>query len=284
VGKTPGTGTYFFVIKAPSYFSDWSAMAAAGFEPPFRIPDDGLLTSLQFNTWTETLELYLRQQDPRFAAFLPPHGAYSSWEALEAGRSPEERMLRPAGGDTAEDLPLRRAELQAFLRHVADAAGTRHFSLVTRQSTSLRWIYAELRARCCQRPQQQPAAGVRLLGVVGLQYEPSSGGVGSLYAKYRDIVAASLEEEERGMGPTLEDLILVNVLGLVDSRLPAHVSDVYRQRMATDNRRLSHYRQDFKNLFISNSVPDPHGSAFNWSDSDLGGLKRAKMKREKKRS
>jgi hypothetical protein len=207
-------------------------MAAMNMEPPPRLREDGL-TLLQFNTWTEALELYLAQ-DPRTAAFLS-HNPYSSWEPMAAH---PEQILRPAGADTAEDLPLRRSELQTVLHLVAEAVDARHYAMVTRHSTSLQWIYDQLRDSYHLQP-----PGVTLLSVVGLRYEPSSSSVASLFSQYRDIVVDSLESKEEMMGPCLEDLILLNVLSLVDSRLPAHVSNVYRHGMSKDNRRLSDYRQ-----------------------------------------
>ena len=51
--------------------------------------------------------------------------------------------------------------------------------------------------------------------------------------------------EDEVMGPALEDLVLVNVLGLVDSGLPGHVREAYRHSIDRDSRRLSDYRQQF---------------------------------------
>jgi len=72
----------------------------------------------------------------------------------------------------------------------------------------------------------------------------------NFYHRYRDHVRACLgkkgerladgevlSEDER-LGPAGEDLVLLNVLGLIDSRLPAHVRDVYSHRLKNSSRLL----------------------------------------------
>ena len=115
-------------------------------------------------------------QDPRFTAFFA-NGPYSRWEALDVN---PERILHPAGSDTAKDLPQRRRELRTLLSLVAKCVDTHHFNLVTRSSTSLQSIYERLREYF--HLQQH---GLTLLNVIGLRYQPTTTSVGNFYHTYR---------------------------------------------------------------------------------------------------
>ena len=149
-------------------------------EPPARLPEQGI-TEVQFNIWVEQLEVFL-EQEPPYTAFLAI-GPYSSWESHEDN---PDRITRPAAPDTAKDLPTRRRELAALLSLVAKSVDERHIGLVTKQSTSLKYIYDRLRE---DYRIQQP--GIALLSVIGLRYQPTSSAA-SFYHKVRDIVAAGL--------------------------------------------------------------------------------------------
>ncbi len=76
--------------------------------------------------------------------------------------------------------------------------------------------------------------GILVFNLFSLKYQPESSSTTGFYNQYRDLVIASLKkkgdivggennimlEEDEQLSPTFEELILANVLGLIDSRLP----------------------------------------------------------------
>jgi hypothetical protein len=81
---------------------------------------------------------------------------------------------------------------------------------------------------------------MHLTDLLDLQYHPEFSAV-DFYAEFRNCVLASLKkkgdiikwqnnkvlDEDEQLSPTFEELILINVLSLIDNRLPGHVRDQY---------------------------------------------------------
>ena len=88
-----------------------------------------------------------------------------------------------------------------------------------------------------------------------LQYQPETK-AGTFYEQYRNLVVGSLKKkgytitwqnnmilaEDEKLSPTFEELILDNVLGLIDTRLPRHVRCHYFELMEEEDSLM-----DFKN-------------------------------------
>ncbi len=80
--------------------------------------------------------------------------------------------------------------------------------------------------------------------LLALKYQQHANG-DKFYNQYRNLVIANLKKngdiimwqnnkvltEDEQLSPTFEDMILVNVLGLIDTRLPEHILDHYDHSM-----------------------------------------------------
>ena len=93
-----------------------------------------------------------------------------------------------------------------------------------------------------------------------LQYQPNTKAA-TFYEQYRNLVIGSLKKkgytvtwqnnmilaEDEKLSPTFEELILDNVLGLIDTRLPRHVRSHYIGLMEVSNSLM-----DYKNDILNN--------------------------------
>jgi hypothetical protein len=93
-----------------------------------------------------------------------------------------------------------------------------------------------------------------------LQYQPKTKAA-TFYEQYRNLVIGSLKKkgytvtwqnnmilaEDEKLSPTFEELILDNVLGLIDTRLPRHVRSHYIGLMEVSNSLM-----DYKNDILDN--------------------------------
>ena len=219
-------------------------MAPIKIYPPTKLPEKGV-TDLLFNIWVEELEVYLSQDD-RFTPFMRG-GHYNAWEAYDANA---DRINAPIGEDAVVDLPNRRAQLRTFLSIVAKACDINHYNVVTRHSTSLQWIYDKLRE-----DYDIQQKGIHFFNLLDLSYKPGSSVMG-FYNEYRNLLIANLKKRsdeirwqnerlarDEKLSPTFEDLILVNVLALIDARLPLHVRDHYHHHIGRD-KTLMDYKSD----------------------------------------
>jgi len=220
-------------------------MPAIKIYPPNQLPEKGV-TNLLFDVWTQELEVYI-QQDERLAVFLP-RGTYSTW--LPRDQNPD-RLAEARGGDNAAQLAVRRRELGAFLSVVAKACNIQHYNMVTRNSTSLEWIYTKLRE-----DYDIQQKGIHFFNLLDIKYEPSEPAA-AFYNRYRNLIMANLGkqgdairwlnveelEEDEKLSPTMEDLILLNVLTLIDPRMPAHIKDHYHHLIGK-SKRLMDFKAD----------------------------------------
>jgi len=215
--------------------------------PPKKLPKYGVTDHL-FTVWKEELEIYLAQ-DSRMAAFMKD-GAYAKWEAYVEN---PKRILKPAGTDKKTQLPLRRSELCTFLIIVAKAGAVHHCDSIMHHSKSLQWIYSELQNNFKNTGNENENTFLKLLE---LQYQPGTSTI-DFYNHYRNLVIANLRkkgdiiewqnsrlmEVDEELSPTFEDLILVNVLGVIDKRLPILVRNNY-YHLTGRTKRIMDYRTD----------------------------------------
>ena len=95
--------------------------------------------------------------------------------------------------------------------------------------TSLIWIYTKLRED--YNIQQK---GIHFFNLLDLQFKQGDNVVG-FYNQYRNLIIANLKkrgnrihwqeanlDQDEKLTPTFEDTILLDVLGVIDPRLPAH--------------------------------------------------------------
>jgi len=220
-------------------------MPAIKIYPPEKLPEKGV-SDLLFDVWSQELQVYI-QQDERLAVFLP-RGAYNTWVALDEN---PDRITEVLGGDAAAQLPIRRRELGAFLSVVAKACDIQHYNVITRHSTSLEWIFKKLRED--YNIQQK---GIHFFNLLDLKYQDGEPATG-FYNKYRNLVQANLGktgdtiawqnqavlDTDEKMSPTFEDMILANVLGIIDPRLPAHIKTHYHHLIGK-TKRLMDFKAD----------------------------------------
>ena len=219
-------------------------MAPIKIYPPTKLPEKGV-TDLLFNIWMEEIEVYLSQDD-RFTPFMRG-GTYSAWEAYDVNA---DRITAPLAEDNLAALPTRRAQLRTFLSIVAKACDVNHYNVVTRHSTSLQWIYDKLRE-----DYDIQQKGIHFFNLLDLHYKPGASVMG-FYNEYRNLIIANLKKRgdeirwqndtlarDEKLSPTFEDLILVNVLTLIDARLPVHVREHYHHHIGRD-RTLMDFKSD----------------------------------------
>ena len=228
--------------------------------PPTPLPDRNV-NETQFNIWTEEIEVYLSQEKD-FAIFLP--GAlYENWESLEANNrritalKENDRIIagnnvtaRQAEEQNIERLAKRQRDLRTVLSIIGKCVSQGHYNSVIRHSTSLQWIYGTLR---CDYDIQKKR--IHFFNILDLKYDAQTMTPVSFYNQYRTLISNNLAKsgdtikyrdnleltEDEKMTPMLEDIVLMNVLNLIDSRLPAFIRSHYNHKMKTEEKLM-----DFK--------------------------------------
>jgi hypothetical protein len=253
-------------------------MAPIKVYPPDKLPERGV-TDLQFSVWSQELEIYIKQ-DARLSVFLPGK-PYATWEAYEVN---PDRIAEPAGNDEEAHLAVRQTELLTFLSLVAKACDINHYNVIMRHSTSLEWIYTRLRE-----DYDIQQKGIHFFSIFDLRFQPGTSAV-AFYNQYRNQVTANLKkqgdtiiwqnntilEADERCSPTFEDMILANVLGLIDPRLPGHVRDHYHHLIGK-TKSLMDYRTDILvkvPTFITEIEGKPQNSSLHCQvDEHLGAMR-----------
>ena len=269
-------------------------MPAIKIFPPKQLPDKGL-SEHSFEAWTSELEVFLALGvDNDMARFLQD-GSYSTWQSeetlhgrIQALNATDEITINrePNEQDKVTKrealLNKKRRELKTFLNQVAKVVSANHYNFVMRQATSLEWVYREIR-----KDYNIQQKGVYFFNLLDLKYDGESMTPSGFYQMYRQLVMAytakrddvikwsgeTMPSDEK-LSPTLEDMILLIVLGLIDPRLPGYVKSHYALKM--ENSRLMDFKTDiFTNIhkfidqidtmeqFGAFKVQSPNLSAFN---------------------
>ena len=227
--------------------------------PPTQLPDREV-SETQFKIWLEELEVYLSQEE-KFQVFLEG-GDYALWESQEENTN---RITELKGGDLTRPnrsgpsdtakLKERIRDLRTVLSIVGKCVSQGHYEAVMRHSTSMESIFKNLR---CDYDIQQK--GIHLLNILDVKYEPSKQTPIAFYNQYRTLIANNLAKKsdiikyknetmkhDEKMSPMVEDLVLLNVIKLIDPRLPKHVKQHYTHKMSS-----AHRLMDFKNDIMNN--------------------------------
>jgi hypothetical protein len=213
---------------------------------PERLPIEGV-TDIDLNTWKNELKNYLSQDD-NFDIF-DEEGRYATWEAAENNKH---RINVAAEPDTQNDLTKRRKQLTNFITIIAGCCYKDHYMSIIEQSTSLDWIWNELKSIY-----QIVHVGKDFLNIVDIKFDPSSMSATSVYHAYRSKILENLKPRgttikwknnqtltsAESLTPTFEDHILLSVLQLIDPRLPMKVRETYGPRM-DDIKFLMDFKQD----------------------------------------
>jgi hypothetical protein len=246
--------------------------------PPNQLPEKGVSNQL-FDVWCHELEVYVGQ-DERMAVFLPG-GTYHTWEPYDTNQN---RIRAVAGTDAAAQLPVRRRELSTFLSIVGKACNLQHYNVIIRHSTSVDWIYNKLRE-----DYDIQQKGIHFFNLFELSYQQGEPAVG-FYNKYRNLVTANLGKtgdviawqqnaelaRDEQLSPTFEDMILANVLGLIDPRLPNHIKQHYHHLIG-HAKRLMDFKTDILvkiPTFLAEIESKPHnGTIHSQPEEHLGAMR-----------
>ena len=120
----------------------------------------------------------------------------------------------------------------------------------------MEWVYQKLREEY-----DIQTKGIHFLNIIDLQYNPETKTPAGLYNEYRTVILNNVGrtgetiqwngnnelDADEVVGPLFEDVILMNVLNLIDPRLPKFVRKHYQLKMG--DRRLMDIKSDiFTNL------------------------------------
>ena len=156
----------------------------------------------------------------------------------------------------AELLSKRRRELRTFISQIAKAASKNMYASIVRHSTLLEWVYNKLREKY-----DIQTKGIHFLNIIELKYDPDTKTPAGFYNEYRTVILNNVGrrneviqwnnnrtlDADKAVGPLFEDIILMNVLNLIDPRLPEFVRKHYQLKMG--DRRLMDIKSDiFTNL------------------------------------
>ena len=136
----------------------------------------------------------------------------------------------------AKLLSKRRRELKTFIGQIAKAASKNMYAGIVRHSTSLEWVYDKIREEY-----DIQTKGIHFLNIIDLHYDPETKTPAGFYNEYRTVILNNAGrrneviqwnnnralEADKVVGPLFEDVILMNVLNLIDPRLPKFVRKHY---------------------------------------------------------
>jgi len=216
---------------------------------PTRLPDHSL-SEQGFQTWKTELRIYLNQED-KFLVFMPG-GLYAKWEPAEEGTRLKVKAKKGVPlVDDEVDLDSRNRDLDLFLSLIAKTVSENHYPVIMENSTSLDWIYNKLRE-----DYDIQTKGIHFLNILDLKYDESKMQPMGFYNQYRTIIQNNLAQagdtieyknkvmaSKETLGPTSEDLIFLQVLGLIDARLPQHIRQAYAHKLGK-NKRLMDFKTD----------------------------------------
>ena len=235
-------------------------MGGIKYLPPNTLPE-GSLSEQQFQQYKTELESFLSMED-KFALFLPGE-TYSEWEPGEEGgnRIREKRQILDDDGETRiEDpktLAYRNKHLQVFLTTIARTVSEGHRASVLQHSKSLKWIFEELR-----KDYDIQSKGIHFLNLIDLKYDESSMTPVGFYNQYRTVIINNLKKAntvvkwksdvplatDEKISATFDDFILLQVLTLIDSRLPAYIRQAYAHKLGKDQTLMDFKSDIFVNI------------------------------------
>ena len=99
-----------------------------------------ILSDTKFEIWKDKLECFLATNS-EFRQFLPPKGKHQTWQAAE--KNPDRIPDNPDDTDTSNIEDVRR-HLKTMLTVISDFIHEDSYYPISRQSTSLQWIYNKI--------------------------------------------------------------------------------------------------------------------------------------------
>ena len=239
-------------------------MGGIKYTPPNQLPE-GPISEQAFQKWKTELEMYLGMED-KFALFFPGK-ALDTWRTgEEAGdeRLNDEDLQEARHNDLPHrrnparepSLEARNVHLKVFLSLIAKCVSDGHHATVMQHSTSLNGIFDQLR-----QDYDIQSKGIHFLNLIDLKYDETSTTPVAFYNQYRTVIINNLKKRDtvvrwknnyqlqadEKISATFDDYILLQVLTLIDSRLPAYIRQAYAHKMDK-----SHTLMDFKSdIFVN---------------------------------
>lgn len=225
--------------------------------PPEKLLDTSL-SEQQFQIFKTELEVYL-STDEKLLPFLNG-GQYDTWVAAETNPARLEAARNPPGeavADNAAVFARRKRYLTLFLSLVAKTVSVNHYSMIMQHSTSLQWIYDKIRE-----DYNIQTKGIHLFNILDLKYCSTTMMPIGYYNQFWTVIMNNLAKTNdvinyksdtplttnEILGATFEDIILIQVLGLIDMRLPNHIQDVYSHKIDTTLRLMDFKADIFVNI------------------------------------
>ena len=168
-------------------------MGGIRYHAPNQLPE-GPLSEQAFQKYKTELEMFLSMED-KFALFLPGE-TYSVWRPGEEGenRIKDKKQVKADDDVTLIDdtvsLSLRNKHLKVFLTIVAKTVAESHYSTVMKHSTSLEWIYEELR-----KDYDIQTKGIHFLNLIDLKYDENTMTPVGFYNHYRTVIVNNLKKK-----------------------------------------------------------------------------------------
>ena len=206
------------------------------------------------------LEVYLSQEES-FRQFLED-GKYDTWKKDEDSRNGKRiaELKAEEGQDENGDilapdvvervLKQKNRDLRTFLSLIGKCVSQGHYSSVVKHSQSFTHICSNLR-----RDYDIQKKGIHFLNILDLKYDDEKMTPINYYNQYRTIICNNLGKSgdiikydgnktlavDEKMTPMLEDLVLLNAVGVIDHRLPGFLKMHYNHKMKEEDRLM-----DFK--------------------------------------
>ena len=225
-------------------------MPKAKVNPPEPLPIKGL-TQTQFDIWSAELEAWLAADDVQ-SQFLPGR-LYGEWQSQEqnphriAVVAPADPELPAEPNQQQRDalVDKRRRQCQVFISLVAKCVSQNHYLEITRNATSLTWVF-----NLIKKDYDLRVTGIDFLSLVDIKYDPDTLTPAAYFQKVKSHIMANTartgeriqHENNRAMaadetlGPAFQDYILYNTIRDIDPRLTKHIQSHYKLKMAAGQR------------------------------------------------
>ena len=245
-------------------------MAHLKLRAPEQLPAHGL-TLQQFKPWKNHVKNYLRQDADN--TFFFPGRIYATWAAQEdhddrvrelSDRDPEAARLRerpniPAAQldrDLQELLERRNAQLAKFISLITMLCHYTEQDQIDQRATSLEWIFTFL-----EQKYNLSNKGANFLKIGNITYTPGTpydafykqlrAAVNDSLLRQGDVLLyrdnAALEEDER-FSPTLENVVVLWALQLIDHKLPSQVHKTFGHQLKNNTRLVDLHQQIFDQI------------------------------------
>lgn len=245
-------------------------MAHLKLRAPEQLPPHGL-TLQQFKPWKNHLKNYLRQDVDNVAFF--PGKIYATWRAQEAAedriaqlheRDPDAARLRERPNqqqaqlqrDLDDLLERRNAQLAKFLSLITMLCHYTEQDQIDQRATSLDWIFQFL-----EQKYNLSNKGANFLKIANITYTAGTPH-DAFYKQLRSAISDSLLkegdrlphrdnallDEDEPFSPTLENVVVLWALQLIDIRLPNHVHKVFGHQLKDNTRLIDLQHQIFDQI------------------------------------